>query len=132
MYYHTTNKTEESWARSDIEKLKPSKDSKEILERINKLNISAMSYETVIDFIKAQLSTWRRFYKEDDKVEVEEAWTPDNRKVTRIKSLDIVYYVRIKKDGTYKVNSGTTDTINEKYAYIFEDSANGFEALPQA
>ena len=67
MFRISTNKTEESWARNDIKKAKPSEDSNEILERINKLSTEGMSYETAIDFFKLQLATWRRFYK---------AWQP--------------------------------------------------------
>ena len=91
MFHISTNKTEESWARTDIKNAKPSEDSNEILERINKLSTEGMSYETAIDFFTMQLGTWRRFYKEDDKVEVDEAYTADNRRVTQVKSLNIVY-----------------------------------------
>ncbi|MCR4823424.1 MAG: hypothetical protein K5873_11205 [Treponema sp.] len=132
MYHISTNKTEESWSRSDIKKAKPSENSDEILERINKLGIDGMDYDTVVDFYKMQLGTWRRFYKEDDNVEVDEAWTLDNRKITRIRSLNIVFYIREKKDGTYKVNSGFVDTINEKYASLFDDIDNAVESLQKA
>ena len=103
MFHISTNKTEESWARSDIKKAKPSENSDEILERINKLSTEGMSYETAVDFFTMQLGTWRRFYKEDDKVEVDEAYTADNRRVTQVKSLNIVYYVREMPENKIKI-----------------------------
>jgi len=132
MFHVSTNKTEESWARKDIKDVKPSENSDEILERIQKLSIEGMSYDTVVDYYKTQLGTWRRFYKQDDKVEIEEAWTSDNRKVTRILSLNIVFYIREKKDGSFKVNGGFVDSIQEKYAVLFEEDGSQFEVLPQA
>lgn len=105
MFHVSTNKTEESWTRGDLEKLKPSSDSQEIIDRINKLNTEGMSYSTAIDFIKAQLGTWRRFYKQDSKVEAEEDWTETNLRFTRIRSLDIVYKITDLGNGKIKIKS---------------------------
>lgn len=121
MFRISTNKTEESWARNDIKKAKPSEDSNEILERINKLSTEGMSYETAIDFFKLQLATWRRFYKEDDNVEVDEAYTADNKRVTQVKSLNIVFYVREVGPNEIKVTSGFYDTIKTSCKKLFED-----------
>ncbi|WP_296322014.1 hypothetical protein [Treponema sp. UBA3813] len=132
MFHITTNKTEESWARSDIKNAKPSEDSNEILERINKLSTEGMSYEAAIDFFKTQLGTWRRFYKEDDKVEVDEAWTADNKRVTQIKSLNIVFYVREVDARTIKIRSGFYDTIKTSCKKLFEDDKSQFEILEGA
>ncbi|WP_294428342.1 hypothetical protein [uncultured Treponema sp.] len=120
MFHITTNKTEESWTRGDIKKVKPSEDSNEILERINKIDTSQMSYSTAIDFFKLQLGTWRRFYKEDDNVQVEETYTEENKKITRIKSLNIVFFVRDLGEGKIKITSGFVDKIKEPYAYLFD------------
>lgn len=121
MFRISTNKTEESWARNDIKKAKPSEDSNEILERINKLSTEGMSYETAVDFFKLQLATWRRFYKEDDNVEVDEAYTADNKRVTQVKSLNIVFYVREVGPNEIKVTSGFYDTIKTSCKKLFED-----------
>ena len=129
MFHVTTNKTEESWARTDIKNAKPSEDSNEILERINKLSTEGMSYETAIDFFTMQLGTWRRFYKEDDKIEVDEAYTADNRRVTQIKSLNIVYYVIEVNDREIKIKNGFYDTIKTSYKKLFDDPSNQFEML---
>lgn len=127
MFRISTNKTEESWARNDIKKAKPSEDSNEILERINKLSTEGMSYETAIDFFKLQLATWRRFYKEDDNVEVDEAYTTDNKRVTQVKSLNIVFYVREVGPNEIKVTSGFYDTIKTSCKKLFEDLNNQVE-----
>lgn len=138
MFRISTNKTEESWARNDIKKAKPSEDSNEILERINKLSTEGMSYETAVDFFKLQLATWRRFYKEDDKVEVDEAYTADNKRVTQIKSLNIVFYVREVGPNEIKVTSGFYDTIKTSCKKLFEDlnkqieGKDSFEMLERA
>lgn len=132
MFHISTNKTEESWSRSDIKNAKPSEDSNEILERINKLSTEGMSYETAVDFLQMQLGTWRRFYKEDDKVEVDEAWTGDNKRVTQIKSLNIVFYVRELDDRTIKIKSGFYDTIKTSCKKLFEDDKGQFEILEGA
>ena len=138
MFRISTNKTEESWARNDIKKAKPSEDSNEILERINKLSTEGMSYETAIDFFKLQLATWRRFYKEDDNVEVDEAYTADNKRVTQIKSLNIVFYVREVGPNEIKVTSGFYDTIKTSCKKLFEDlnkqieGKDSFEMLERA
>ena len=132
MFHVTTNKTEESWARSDIKKAKPSENSDEILERINKLSTDGMSYDSVIDFFKMQLGTWRRFYKEDDTVQVDEAYTAENLKVTQVKSLNIVFYVRERKNGTIKITSGFYDTIKTSCKDLFKDSSNSIEMLEGA
>lgn len=127
MFRISTNKTEESWARNDIKKAKPSEDSNEILERINKLSTEGMSYETAVDFFKLQLATWRRFYKEDDNVEVDEAYTADNKRVTQVKSLNIVFYVREVGPNEIKVTSGFYDTIKTSCKKLFEDLNNQVE-----
>ena len=57
MYHITTNKTEDSWSRSDIKNAKPSENSNEILERINKIAPENMAYDTAIDFFTTQLGT---------------------------------------------------------------------------
>lgn len=138
MFRISTNKTEESWARNDIKKAKPSEDSNEILERINKLSTEGMSYETAVDFFKLQLATWRRFYKEDDNVEVDEAYTADNKRVTQIKSLNIVFYVREVGPNEIKVTSGFYDTIKTSCKKLFEDlneqveGKDSFEMLERA
>lgn len=138
MFRISTNKTEESWARNDIKKAKPSEDSNEILERINKLSTEGMSYETAVDFFKLQLATWRRFYKEDDNVEVDEAYTADNKRVTQIKSLNIVFYVRELGPNEIKVTSGFYDTIKTSCKKLFEDlnkqieGKDSFEMLERA
>ena len=132
MFHVTTNKTEESWARADIKKAKPSENSDEILERIQKLSTEGMSYESAVDFFKSQLATWRRFYKEDDNVQVDEAFTADNRKVTRVKSLNIVFFVKERDRTTYKVTSGFVDTIKDSATKLFDDEANQFEMLEKA
>lgn len=121
MFRVSTNKTEESWSRGDIKKVKPSEDSSEILERINKLSTEGMSYDTAIDFFKMQLGTWRRFYKEDDKVEVDEAYTADNHRVTQVKSLNIVYYVRELDGNKIKISSGFYDSIKDPCKKLFLD-----------
>lgn len=121
MFRITTNRTEESWARRDIKNAKPSEDSNEILERINKISTAGMSYDAAVDFFKMQLGTWRRFYKEDDNVEIDEAYTADNRRVTQIKSLNIVFYVREIKENEIKVTSGFYDTIKTSCKKLFED-----------
>ena len=121
MYHITTNKTEESWSRSDIKKAKPSENSDEILERITKITPEGMSYDNAIDFFKMQLGTWRRFYKEDDKVQVDEAYTNDNRRVTQIKSLNIVFYVIEMTDREIKIKSGFYDTIKTSCKKLFEE-----------
>ena len=120
MFHITHNKTEESWSRNDIKKVKPSEDSNEILERINKIDTSQMSHETAVDFFKLQLGTWRRFYKEDDKVEVEEAFNEDNKKVTRVKSLNIVFFVRDLGEGKIKITSGFIDKIKDISQHLFD------------
>ena len=127
MFRISTNKTEESWTRNDIKKAKPSEDSNEILERINKLSTEGMSYETAVDFFKLQLATWRRFYKEDDNVEVDEAYTADNKRVTQVKSLNIVFYVREVGPNEIKVTSGFYDTIKTSCKKLFEDLNNQIE-----
>ena len=132
MFHITTNKTEESWARTDIKNAKPSEDSNEILERINKMSTEGMSYDTAVDFFTMQLGTWRRFYKENDKVQVDEAYTADNKRVTQIKSLNIVYYVREIDDRNIKIVSGFYDTIKTSYKKLFEDESNKFEMLESA
>ena len=138
MFRISTNKTEESWARNDIKKAKPSEDSNEILERINKLSTEGMSYETAVDFFKLQLATWRRFYKEDDNVEVDEAYTADNKRVTQIKSLNIVFYVREVGPNGIKITSGFYDTIKTSCKKLFEDldkqieGKDSFEMLERA
>lgn len=138
MFRISTNKTEESWARNDIKKAKPSEDSNEILERINKLSTEGMSYETAVDFFKLQLATWRRFYKEDDNVEVDEAYTADNKRVTQVKSLNIVFYVREVGPNEIKVTSGFYDTIKTSCKKLFEDlnkqieGKDSFEMLERA
>ena len=91
-----------------------------------------MSYDAAIDFFKTQLGTWRRFYKEDDKVEVDEAWTADNKRVTQIKSLNIVFYVREVDDRTIKIRSGFYDTIKTSCKKLFEDDKSQFEMLEGA
>ena len=132
MFHISTNKTEESWARQDIKNAKPSEDSNEILDRINKLGTEGMNYEAAIDFLKLQLGTWRRFYKENDMVEVDEAFTPENHRVTQIKSLNIVYYVRELKDSKIKVTSGFYDTIKDPCKKLFMTSENQLEILEGA
>ena len=120
MFRVSMNKTEESWARSDIKKVKPSEDSSEILERINQHSTEGMSFETALDFLKMQLGTWRRFYKESDKIEVDEAYTADNHRVVQIKSLNIVYYIRELPDKKIKITSGFYDTIKEPCKKLFD------------
>ncbi len=132
MFHITTNKTEESWSRNDIKSAKPGEDSNEILERINKLSTEGMSYETVVDFLQMQLGTWRRFYKEDDSVDVSEAWTADNKKVTRILSKNILFYVRETGANSYKVTSGFVNSIQDPCNKLFEDSGKNFEILEGA
>lgn len=132
MFRISTNKTEESWARQDIKNAKPSEDSNEILERINNLGTDGMNYDSAIDFLKLQLGTWRRFYKENDMVEVDEAFTPENHRVTQIKSLNIVYYVRELKDSKIKVTSGFYDTIKDPCKKLFITDENQFEILESA
>lgn len=132
MFHVSTNKTEESWARSDIKNAKPSTDSNAILERINKLSTEGMSYETAVDFFTMQLGTWRRFYKEDDKVQVDEAFTADNKRVSQIRSINIVFYVRELDPRRIKITSGFVDTITDPCKKLFEDPANGFEMLEGA
>ncbi|MBP3773028.1 MAG: hypothetical protein J6I53_10135 [Treponema sp.] len=121
MFHISTNKTEDSWARNDIKNAKPSEDSNEILERINRLSTEGMSYDTAIDFFTMQLGTWRRFYKEDDKVEVDEAFTADNHRVTQIKSLNIVYYVREIDSTKIKITYGFYDTVKDPCKKLFMD-----------
>ena len=132
MFHITTNKTEESWSRNDIKSAKPGEDSNEILERINKLSTEGMSYETVVDFLQMQLGTWRRFYKEDDSVDVSEAWTADNKKVTRILSKNILFYVRETGANSYKVTSGFVNSIQDPCNKLFEDNGKNFEILEGA
>ena len=132
MFHITTNKTEESWARNDIKNAKPSENSNEILERINNITPAGMSYDNAIDFFKMQLGTWRRFYKEDDKVQVDEAYTADNKRVTQIKSLNIVFYVREVSDREIKIKSGFYDTIKTSCKKLFADPTNGIEMLEGA
>lgn len=132
MFHVSTNKTEESWSRSDIRKAGPSADSNEILNRINIQNTEGMSYETAIDFLKMQLATWRRFYKEDDNVEIEENYTAENKKVTQIKSLNIVYYVRELDSERIKVTGGFFDTIKDPCKKLFtEDYIQALKALEE-
>ena len=124
MFHISTNRTEESWSRNDIKKVKPSEDSSEILERINQHSTEGMSFEAAVDFLKMQLGTWRRFYKESDKIDVDEAYTADNHRVMQIESLNIVYYVR-DIDGTkIKITSGFYDTIKDPCKKLFEDLEN--------
>ena len=132
MFHVTTNKTEESWSRADIKKVKPSEDPNDIVNRINRQAAEGMDYKTAIDFLKAQLGTWRRFYKENDMVEVDEAFTPENHRVTQIKSLNIVYYVRELKDSKIKVTSGFYDTIKDPCKKLFITDENQFEILEGA
>lgn len=122
MFRVSTNRTEESWSRKDIKKVKPSEDSSEILERITKIIPSDMSYEAAIDFFKMQLGTWRRFYKEDDEVDVVENFTKDNKRITQIKSLNIVFYVVDLNGRDIKIKSGFYDTIQTPYKEIFENA----------
>lgn len=121
MYHISTNKTEESWSRSDIRKAAPGTDSNEILERINMATAQTMPYSTAVDFLKLQLATWRRFYKEDDTVQVDEAYTAENKQVSQIRSLNIVYYVRVIDSETIKVTGGLFDTIKDSCKKLFED-----------
>ncbi len=109
MFYASTNKTEESWSRMGIKKAKPSEDSNELVDRIARLSISGMRYETVVDFYKTQLASWRRFYKQDDTVEIDETFTSDQMRCARVQSLNIVFYVKEMKDGTVKTKVGFTD-----------------------
>ena len=127
MFHITTNKTEASWSRSDIRKAQPGADSNEILERITKATPSEMSYEAAIDFFKLQLGTWRRFYKEDDNVDITEGFTADNKRVTQIKSLNIVFYVCDLNGRDIKIKSGFYDTIQSYYKKIFEDQARAID-----
>lgn len=123
MFRISTNRTEDSWSRKDLRKVQPSTDSSEILERITKIIPSDLSYEAAIDFFKMQLGTWRRFYKEDDTVEVDENFTADNKRVTQIKSLNIVFYVVDLNGREIKIKSGFYDTIQTSYKKIFENAA---------
>lgn len=115
MFYVSTNKTEESWSRNAIRKAKPSDDTNELVDRIARLSISGMSYESVVDFYKLQLASWRRFYKQSDEVDVTESFTSDSLRCSRIKSLNIVFYVKEMEDGTLKTNAGflTSDSEEE-------------------
>ncbi|MBQ0050799.1 MAG: hypothetical protein KBT11_01900 [Treponema sp.] len=113
MFYASTNKTEESWSRMSVQKAKPSQNADEIMDRILKNADKSMSYETAVDFFKLQLGTWRRFYKQDDSVQVEETVTGDKLRVSRIKSLNIVFYIKEKADRTVDIRASFTD---------FEDS----------
>ena len=126
------NKTEESWSRRDIKNAKPSENSDEILERINKITPTDMSYDAAVDFFTMQLSSWRRFYKEDDKVQVDEAFTADNKRVSQIKSRNIVYYVVEMNEREIKIRNGFYDTIKTSYKKLFEDLDNGIEMLEGA
>ncbi len=121
MFRVTTNRTEQSWARTDIKNAKPSEDSNEILERITKIMPEGMSFDAAVDFCKMQLGTWRRFYKENDKVDVDEAFTAENKKVTQIRSLSIVFYVREIDDRNIKISSGFYDTIKDPCKKLFEE-----------
>ena len=107
--------------RELAEKFLRQENSDEILERITKIMPEGMSYDNAIDFFKMQLGTWRRFYKEDDKVQVDEAYTNDNRRVTQIKSLNIVFYVIEMTDREIKIKSGFYDTIKTSYKKLFEE-----------
>ena len=119
------NKTEESWSRADIKNAKPSENSDDILNRINRLSTDDMSYDTAVDFFKTQLGTWRRFYKQDDKVQVDEAYTADNHRVTQVKSLNIVYYVRELDGNKIKITGGFYDALQTSYKKLFEEGADG-------
>ncbi len=109
MFHVSTNKTEESWSRMGIKKAKPSEDSNELVDRIARLSISGMQYETVVDFYRTQLSSWRRFYKQDDNVTIEETFTTEKMRCSRIQSMNIVFYVKEMKDGSVKTKVGFTD-----------------------
>lgn len=132
MFHITTNKTEESWSRTDIKKVKPSEDSNEILERLNNLKTEGLSYSSAIDLFKMQLATWRRFYKENDAVDVTEAYTAENKRVTQIRSLNIVFYVREISADKIKITSGFYDTIKDPCKKIFDDLSNQIELLEGA
>lgn len=109
MHYASENKTEESWSRMGVRKASPSENSDEIMDRILKLSTDGMSYETAVDFFKHQLATWRRFYKQDDSVHVEENLTSSQKRVSSIKSKNIVFYVRERSDGSVKVKAAFTE-----------------------
>jgi len=136
MFHVTTNKTEESWNRGDLKKARPSENSdEEILGRITKIIPQGMSHETAVDFFKMQLGTWRRFYKEDDNVQVDEAYTAENKRVTQVKSLNLVFYVREVNGSEIKITSGFYDTIKTSCKKLFEEkpaSGDSIEMLEGA
>lgn len=114
MFHVTTNKTEESWSRADIKKVKPSEDPNDIVNRINRQAAEGMDYKTAIDFLKAQLGTWRRFYKQSDVVELEEDWTETNLPFTKITSLNIYYTVTDLGNNKIKIKQGFEEVKKEE------------------
>lgn len=101
MFYASTNKTEESWSRMGIRKMMPTNPD-EILSKVSSLNSSGMRYETAVDFYSCQLATWRRFYKQDDSVTKDESVSSDGLRITKLKSMNIVFTISENKDGTAK------------------------------
>lgn len=104
MFYASTNKTEESWCRMGIRKMMPNANPDEIFNKISSLSTSGMKYETAVDFYSCQLATWRRFYKQDDSVIKDESIASDGTRITKIRSMNIIFTVSENKDGHVKCN----------------------------
>ena len=99
MNYVSTNKTAESWGRKDIRTMEPDKNADTIIDRVRAMSIEGLTFDSVVDCYKTSLASWRRFYKQDDKIEVEETVSDTGLSCTRIQSMNIIFYVIEKKGG---------------------------------
>lgn len=109
MYYATTNKTAESWKRGDIRALEPDQTADAIIERVRSISVDGLMFASVVDCYKTSLASWRRFYKQDDTVSVEESVTADNLNCTRLQSMNIVFCVMEKKGGGIETKASLVD-----------------------
>ncbi len=112
MNYVSTNKTAESWGRKDIRTMEPDKNADTIIDRVRAMSIEGLTFDSVVDCYKTSLASWRRFYKQDDKIEVEETVSDTGLSCTRIQSMNIIFYVIEKKGGKIETKASLVDFSN--------------------
>lgn len=109
MNYASTNKTERSWKRMGIREIEPDTNTDSIMDKVRALPIDGMSFQNVVDYYKMNLASWRRFYKQDDTVQVTEALTKDGSNCTRLQSLNIIFYIIERKKGKVEIKASLCD-----------------------
>ena len=113
MNYVKTNKTEDTWNRKDIRDMEPGENTDSIIDRIRELDISGMSFQNVVDYYRMNLASWRRFYKQDDTVNVNEVTTEKGLNSTRLQSMNIIFYITEKKNGGLSIKATLSDFSNQ-------------------